>query len=466
MWPPADMHSTDETRSHQHRRIEHHARRLHAYDFFNLLTGDALLNQVDRHLPPHRERLYPPTETLSLFMAQTLNPDRACQPAVNRYAVDRHASGLAPCSTHTGGYCRARQRLPLEMVRSLAREAGQLIARQAQANWHWLGRPVKLVDGTTVTLPDTPMNQADYPQQSNQKPGLGFPIARWVGLLCAATGAVLDAAIGPYSGKMGSEQALFRDLLGSIAAGDLILADRYYCAYFVIAMLQAQGADVLFQQHQRRHTDFRKGRRLGTRDHIVAWVKPKTCPNWLTREQFDAFPDSLEVRELKVGHKVLVTTLLCAEQAPKKALGELYISRWSVELDLRNIKTTLGLERLHCKTPEMNKKELWVGLLAYNLIRLLMAESAKQADVLPRLLSFKHSLQLWLAWSHSGPPGVDEADLGVLYNLIAQQRVGDRPGRIEPRAIKRRAKPYPLLMKPRTKTREEVRRHGHPKKLK
>ena len=306
------MHSTHETPSHQQHRVEHHARHLHAYDFFNLLTGDALLERVDRHLPPHRERLYPPTETLSLFMAQTLNPDRACQHTVNRYAVDRIANGLKPCSTHTGGYCRARQRLPLEMIRSLAQETGLQISSQAQANWLWLGRPVKLVDGTTVTLPDTPKNQADYPQQSIQKPGLGFPIARWVALLCGATGAVLDAAIGPYSGKTGSEHALFRELLGSIAAGDLILADRYYCAYFVIALLQRQGADVLFQQHQRRHTDFRKGRRLGSRDHVVMWAKPKICPSWLSREQFDGFPETLEVRELKIGHKVLVTTLLCA----------------------------------------------------------------------------------------------------------------------------------------------------------
>lgn len=259
---------------------------------------------------------------------------------------------------------------------------------------------------------------------------------------------------------------MFRELLGSIAAGDLILADRYYCAYFVIASLQRQGADVLFQQHQRRHTDFRKGRRLGSRDHVVVWPKPKICPSWLSREQFEAFPESLEVRELKVGHKVLVTTLLCANQAPKKALSELYFSRWNVELDLRNLKTTLGLERLPCKTPEMNKKALWVGLLAYNLIRLLMAKSAKQADVLPRLLSFKHSLQLWLAWSHSGPPGFDEKNLAVFYDLIAQSRVGNRPGRIEPRAVKRRAKPYPLLVKPRHQARDHVRRKGHLKKLK
>lgn len=390
------MHITHESSPHQQRRVDHHARHLHAYDFFNLLTGSTLLDRVERHLPPHRERLYPPTDTLSLFMAQSLNPDRACQQVVNRHAVERIANGLKPCSTHTGAYCKARQRLPLEMARSLARETGQQIARQAQADWLWLGRAVKLVDGTTVTLPDTPMNQAKYPQQSIQKSGLGFPIARLVGLMCAATGAVLDAAIGPYSGKTGSEHALFRELLGSIAAGDLILADRYYCAYFVIALLQAQGADVLFQQHQRRLTDFRKGRRLGARDHVVAWVKPRICPGWLTREQYNAFPDTLEVREIKIDRKVLVTTLLCATQVPKKALGELYASRWNIELDLRNIKTTLGMERLHCKTPVMNEKELWTYLLAYNLIRLLMADSAQE----PRSCNntFPHGiLATWLA---------------------------------------------------------------------
>ena len=460
------MHDTYQSCSYQQRRVEHHARRLHAYDFFNLLTGSSLLAHVDQHLPVHRERLYPPTETLSLFMAQTLSPDHACQQVVNRYAVDRHANGLRPCSTHTGGYCKARQRLPVTMIHALIRETGHQIARRAPATWLWQGRRVKLIDGTTVSLPDTPMNQAKYPQPSNQKAGLGFPIARWVGLLCASTGAVLDAAIAPYSGKNASEHALFRELLGSITAGDLILADRFYCTYAVVALLQMRGADALFQQHQVRRTDFRKGRRLGPRDHVVSWVKPKRCPNWLPRELFDAFPQTLTVRELKVHNKVLVTTLLCATKAAKKAVGELYTSRWNVELDLRNIKTTLGLERLHCKTPAMNEKELWVCLLAYNLIRLLMAESAKQTDALPRLLSFKHSLQLWLAWRHSGPPGFDEANLRVLFDLIAQQRVGNRSGRIEPRALKRRPKAYPLLIEPRPLAREEVRRHGHSKKLK
>lgn len=203
------------------------------------------MDLVDQQLPPHRERLYSPTDTLSLYIAQALSPDASCQRVVNRHAVERVANGLAPCSTHTGAYCKARQRLPVAMVETLTQTTGQLIAAQAPAPWRWRGRRVKLVDGTTVTMPDTPANQERYPQQSNQKPGLGFPIARLVGLLCLATGAVLDAAMGPYSGKTGSEHALFRELMDRIVAGDLILADRYYCAYFVIALLRARGADVL-----------------------------------------------------------------------------------------------------------------------------------------------------------------------------------------------------------------------------
>lgn len=458
------MHNTRDFNRHQQRRISQHTHSLQSYDFFNLLTGPELLERVDQQLPPHRERLYSPTSTLSLFMAQALSPDPSCQHAVNQHAVERVANGLAPCSTHTGAYCKARLRLPLEMIKTLVHETGHLIAAQAPSAWLWQGRPVKLVDGTTVTMPDTAANQGRYPQQSNQKPGLGFPIARVVGLLCSTTGAVLDAAMGPYSGKTGSEHALFRQLMGGINPGDLILADRYYCAYFLIALLRAQGAEVLFQQHQRRKTDFRKGRRLGQKDHVVIWHKPKIRPDWLSQEQYDACPDTQEIRELKVKSKVLVTTLLSSTDTPKQALGDLYISRWNVELDLRNIKTTLGMEFLHCQTPEMNQKELWVYLLAYNLIRLLMLRSARHADVLPRQLSFKHTLQLWLAWSHNGPPGYEHVE--VLFVLIAQQRVADRPGRIEPRAIKRRPKPFPLLMKPRNRARAYVRRHGHPKKIK
>ena len=458
------MHSTHGLRCHQAKLIGRHARTLQSYDFFNLLTRPELLDLVDEQLPPHRERLYPPTETLSLFMAQTLSADASCQQAVNRHAVERIANGLHPCSTHTGAYCKARQRLPMAMVETLVRETGRLISEPVPAAWRWQGRPVKLVDGTTVTMPDTLENQACYPQQSNQKPGLGFPIARLAGLLCLATGAVLDTAMGPYSGKAGSEHALFRQLLRSVASGDVILADRYYCAYFIIALLQAHGADVVFQQHQRRLTDFRTGQRLGPKDHVVAWQKPKIRPGWLSPQQYAAMPDSLRIREVKVRSKVLVTTVLSPQHASRQALGELYDQRWQIELDLRNLKTTLGLETLSCKTPPMNEKQWWVALLAYNLIRLLMARSALLTHIRPRQISFKHALQLWLAWSHQGPP--DSEPIDSLLGLIAQQRVGHRPRRIEPRAVKRRPKPFPLLTQPRHLARRRVQQFGHPKKVK
>lgn len=458
------MHGNSRSRRYQQQRIRQQAQTIQSYDFFNLLTGPELLDLVEQQLPPHRERLFAPTETLSLFMGQALSPDASCQAVVNRHAVERLANGLTPCSTSTGAYCKARQRLPLTLMESLVRQTGMLMAMRAPTKWQWQGRPVKLLDGSTVTMPDTPDNQARYPQQSSQKPGLGFPIARVSALLCGATGAILDSAIGPYSGKAGSEHALFAELMGSLVAGDVLVADRYYCSYLIIALLQAQGVDVVFQQHQRRITDFRKGHKLGARDHLVVWEKPKRCPNWLSQQQYAALPDKQVIREVRVKSKVLVTSLLCPKHISKQALGDLYVQRWNVELDLRNIKTTLGLETLRCMTPQMNQKQWWISLLAYNLIRLLMLLSAKQADVLPRQLSFKHTLQLWLVWSHQRPQLDERFD--ILLALIAQQRVADRPGRIEPRAVKRRPKPFPLLIEPRHRARARVRRYGHPKKLK
>jgi hypothetical protein len=459
------MHTNRRSARLQRHRVRQRSHAIHSYDLFNLLTDSTLLDVVERELPSHRERLFPPTATLSMFMAQALNADASCQATVDRHAVERIANGLTPCSTATGAYCKARQRLPLAMVQPLLRHTGVLLADEAAAAWRWQGRAVKLVDGSTVTMADTAENQARYPQPKSQQPGLGFPIDRVVALLCLGTGAVLDTALGPYAGKEGSEHALFHALMMSIAAGDILLADRYYCSYLVIALLQEHGADVVFQQHQRRLTDFRKGRRVGPRDHVVTWSKPKVKPYWLSQERFDAVPETLRVRETHVGSKVLVTTLLSSTQASAQDLKTLYGQRWHIELDLRNIKTTLGLDRLVCKTPSMNEKQWWVGLLAYNLIRLLMLRSAKLADVLPRQLSFKHSVQLWLAWSQHGLPPND-ASIQCLLILIAQCRVGQRPGRIEPRALKRRPRPFPLLTQPRPIAREKVRRYGHPKKLK
>ena len=450
----------------QQARIQHYMRTSDVHSFTNLLDSPELLETNTR--PHERIRLFPATETLAMFMAQALKPDRSCQGIVNDTAVKRQLSDLPPCSTNTGAYCSARLRLPLNMVSSLVRKTGKLISEKSAVGWLWQERRVRLVDGTTVTMPDTPANQAKYPQQSAQKEGLGFPICRIVGVTCLSSGAVINAAMGDYKGKGSGEQALLRTLLDTFEKDDVVLGDAFYATYFLLAELALRGVDAVFEQHGARRlvTDFRRGKKLGSRDHLVILTKPKIRPEWMTPEQFAAAPATIVTRELDVGGRVLVTTLLCPETTPKSALKALYKRRWNVELDIRNIKTTMGMVTLSCKTPEMAEKEMWVYLLAYNLIRFLMLQSALLKDVLARMLSFKHVLQLWLAWSSATARSDEKENVATLLILISQKKVGKRPGRIEPRAIKRRPKPYPLLMQARAPARAKVRKFGHPKKLK
>ena len=461
------MHPNPSVRARQ-QRIGKHASNSDAYSFFNLLTGPELLGQVESLLPRHRERLFPPTETLSMFLAQALSADGSCQKAVNDVAVKRLAGGLPLCSTGTGAYCRARERLPVEMVCTLARYTGRWITARAPRPWGWRGRRVRLVDGTTVALPDTPANQAIYPQPRSQKPGLGFPLCRMVGLVCLGSGAVLNAAMGPCRGKGGDEQTLLRSVLDTLECADLLLGDALYATYFLLCALRERGIDAVFEQHgaRGRSTDFRCGQRLGQRDHLIVLPKPAIKPDWMAQADYEQAPDTLTVRELRTGGKTLITTLTCPKQTGKAALKSLYRARWHVELDLRNIKTTLGMATLSCQTPAMAIKEIWVYLLAYNLIRLMMAQAALLAHRLPRQFSFKHTVQLWIAWDRHANGTAHDDKLYGLFVLIAQQQVGDRPGRIEPRAIKRRPKPYPLLTKPRVIARAHVRKYGHPQKLK
>ena len=386
------------SRFQQHRDgIRQGVRQHSAVDFFNALTGPLLLELTEGHLPEHRERLFPPTETLSMFMAQALSADSSCQRAVDDAAVKRLIGGLPRCSSNTAAYCKARARLPQTMVSTLARHTGELVAGEVSDGWLWRGRRVLLTDGTTLSLVDTEDNQAAYPQPNSQREGLGFPKMRLLGLLCLASGALLDAAEGPCEGKGSDEQTLFRGLLDNLAAGDVLLGDAYFPTYFLLCELLRRGVDGLFEQYgaRKRSTDFRCGKRLGPKDHLIVWTKPKR-PDWMSPQQYADVPDTLTVRELCVGGKILVTTFLCQKDTPKGMLKALYWRRWQVELDVRNIKTTLGMEMLSCRTPAMAEKEIWVYLLAYNLIRLLMAQAALLADLLPRQLSFKHTLQLWI----------------------------------------------------------------------
>lgn len=445
----------------QQRRIEREISRVQATDFLNVLTGPELLERTEALLPEHRERQYPPTVTLSMFLKQALEQDRSCQKVVNGWIAQRVAEGLSPPSARTGAFSRARQRLPVQMVTALTHEVSALLCSRAPSGWRWRGRTVKLSDGTGISMPDTRANQSSYPQPCSQAEGVGFPLMRLTGVICLSTGAVLDVAMGPHAGKGSSELGLFRRLEELFCAGDVMLADALYCNYFLIARLQALGVDVLFEQHGSRTTDFRRGERLGARDHLVCWSKPKMRPEWMSRQEYAAAPAQLNVREVQVGSRVLVTTMLSHRAVCKGELGALYERRWNIELDFRNIKTTLGLEVLSCKTPQMSEKELWVYLLAYNLIRLLMAQAALQARVHPRQLSFKHTVQIWTEWVAQGLAGCASEHEEILLRTIGQLRVGNRPGRIEPRARKRRPKSYQWLKVPRRKARRQIRLHGY-----
>lgn len=450
--------------SRQQRQIAKHVEKVDANHFFNLLTSPRLLEWVEAHLPEHRERKFPPTVALAMFLGQVMSADGSCQNAVDEALVTRLLNGMEPGSASTSAYCQARVRVPESMISALARQTAALLNESTPQGWLWRGRHVKLVDGTTAAMPDTPQNQARFPQPEQQPAGTGFPLVRLVGVISLAHGAVLDAAMGAYQGKGTGEHGLFRKLTNCFVAGDVMLADGYFCSYFLIAQMQQRAVDVLFEQHGARITDFRRGEKLGVRDHRVSWKKPAR-PEWMSVEDYRGYPDEITVREVKVGKKVLVTTFLNPRRTPKGELGRLFWQRWNVELDLRNLKSTLGMERFSCKTPAMVEKEMWVYMLAYNLIRLLMAEAAHQAEALPRQLSFKHTLRIWVAWSARQFLSEAPEDTTGLFMLIAQIRVGDRPGRLEPRMIKRRPNRYTFLGAPRWKARRRIKRRGHAKKL-
>lgn len=452
----------------QQQDIKNHVRNSDLNIFFNVLNTPDLLSILEETQPSHRKRIYPPIATLSMYLTQTLQFDSSCQNIVNVAAINRMNAGLSIGSILTGGYCRARQRLPIKMVSSLVHKVGQFTESLIPKKWRWRDKRVHLIDGTTLTMPDTKENQAVYPQQSGQKPGLGFPICRVVGVLCLSSGTILNAAIGPYKGKGGSEQALLRQLLSTFNAGDLVIGDALYGSYFLLSALFHLRVDVVFEQLGARKStiDFNQGERLGSNDHLITLTKPKRKPEWMTEEEYEAHPNSLLIREVTVAGKVLITNLISPTAVPKADLKALYKKRWNIEVDLRNIKNTLGMGVLRCKTPEMNKKEIWVYFLAYNLIRLLMVQAALHAHLLPRQLSFKHSLQLWIAFSNHNDSNSSEAKKMSLFVLMSQRKIGNRPGRVEPRAVKRRPKPYPLLMKIRPLSQQEIRQNGHPKKLK
>jgi hypothetical protein len=432
--------------------------------FADVLSADAVDRALQAEHVSCRDCLYTPLVTLWAFLSQVLSPDGSLRLTVARVLAWLVGRGQPPCSAETGPYCKARQRLPEGLLRRLVQDTGQTLHQQAPTAWQWKGRRVKLVDGTTVSMPDTPANQAAYPQHTAQKAGIGFPIARLVVVFCLAVGTVLESAIGRYQGKQTGENVLFRTLWDSFAPGDVALGDRYFCSYFDIAGLLERGVDVVFRMHQARKVDFRRGRRLGRDDHVVVWDRPQR-PAWMDAGTYHQMPVAIVVRESRVrvaqpGFRtevlIVATTLLDAAWADKKDLADLYRRRWHAELDLRSLKVTLGMDVLRCQSPAMVRKEIWAHLLAYNLIRTVMAQAAHEHGVEPRQVSFTGALQTVSAFADTlllAQPEDLPGRYRALLEAIATHRVGDRPDRVEPRKRKRRPKHYPLLTVPRQQAR-------------
>jgi Transposase DDE domain len=454
---------------HQFQSLRNQLQQRGGLPFLNLLCPRLVAAMARRCNHRWRNRIYTPWITLSLFLSQVLSDDQSCADAVTRFQKYRADSRHDPVAPETGSYCEARNRLPEELTWELVRQTGQAIDQKAEGAWLFHGRPVKIADGSTVSMPDTQANQAAYPQPKSQAAGLGFPIARIVAIFSLAVGTVLEAAVGPYQGKETSELALLRQIQGQFQPGDIALVDRFLGSYWAIAAWQRQGVDVVARLHQCRKADFRRGQKLGPEDHIVTWPKPEQIPAWMSRTEYAAMPAELTLRETRirvrdkskrVRNLVVVTTLRDAKTYPAEELRSLFRQRWHAELDLRSLKAVMKMDVLRGQSPEMVRKEVAMHLLAYNLIRGLMAEAARVKELKPRQISFRGAQQTTRSFeqSHLYDPKRIEADLPRLIDLISRRRVGNRPDRYEPRAIKRRPKPHRLLRVPRAEARRQIAR--------
>ena len=397
------------------------------------------------------------------FLLQTLSDgkSRSCSTAVGRIAAFCLAVGKRLPDDDTGNYCRARNKLSIDALHELVVLVAKNTETIAPAQWLWKNKHhAKLVDGFTATMPDTAENQARFPQHGEQLPGCGFPIMRVCVVLSLATAMVVDAAFSEYKGKETGESALLRKMLSAFNPGDIAVFDRYCCSYMMLALFQQVGVHVCTRIHANRLTDFRYGKRLGKDDRLVTWQRPAR-PKWMSKEVYETIPKTMELRMVRYslvarGRRsksiTVVTTLVDPTEYSAAEIAELYGHRWNVELDIRHIKQTLNIDHFRCKSPEMVEREFWVTLLGYNLVRKVMAEAAYCCGVLPRRLSFTRTcshlldLRLWLM------DGL--ADATELLRYLGRLVVPDRPGRFEPRVLKRRRDRYPRMRIPRQKLKQ------------
>jgi len=425
--------------------------------FADSLSELSILDALQEHGVKYRDRLFSPVTTIWGFLSQVLSEDHSCRDTVSRIIAHRVAAGLKVCSPNTASYCNARVRLPTAVLRCLAKRTAQRLQDGLPEGWKWNGRNVYIADGSHVSMPDTAQNQASYPQPEVQRPGIGFPLARLTVLLSLATGACHDLAMAPYAGKGTGEKTLVRQLYDMLKPGDVVLADALFDDYFIAWELRQRGIELVARaQYQRVDTQTVQS---GPDGDVILWQRPNK-PHGMKGEQYRTYPKTLRMRQVSVDardkdnrveqFKVITTILDAAIDGGQ--IGALYERRWDGEVDIRSIKATMKMDVLRCKTPEMVRKEVWAHLLAYNLLRTVMAVAASENGIEPRQVSFKGAKQVVTAFApkiEAARPQGRAALIEAMLITIAYHRVGDRPGRWEPRARKRRPKPGFRLMQPR-----------------
>jgi hypothetical protein len=421
------------------------------------LSRASILAALDEHGVRFRDRLFNPITTIWGFLSQALSDDHGCRDAVARILAHRAAAGLELCSPNTASYCDARSRLPTAVLRTLAKDTAQQLQQSLPEAWKWNNRNVFIADGSHVSMPDTPENQAAYPQPVVQQEGIGFPLARLAVLLSLATGACHDLAIAPYAGKGTGETTLLRQMYGALSAGDVVVADALFDNYFLACELRQRGIELVARvQAERVGSRTIQSRPDGD---VIRWQRPNK-PRGMTGEQYRSYPKTLLMRQVSVDARdrdnraeqfEVITTILDAS-IDGSQIGELYERRWDGEVDIRSIKSTMKMDILRCKTPAMVQKEIWVHLLAYNLLRTVMAVAASESKAEPRKISFKGAKQALTAFApklEAARPEERARLVGVMLKAVGCHRVGNRPGRWEPRARKRRPKPSKRLNQPR-----------------
>lgn len=416
-----------------------------------------------------QDDIYSTQIVLWAFLAQVLREGKgaACAAAVADIGTYCQQMGLPVPSGDTGDYCRARAKLDPTALRRLVTASAEHLEQGADASWLWHGMHAKLVDGFTFTLLDTPANRQAFAPIKTQAPGVGLPIARACAIVSLATGAIQDIAIGPYAGKETGEPALLRTIWQALGEGDLAVFDSYFCSYMMLALLAGRGVQICTRLHPCRSSDVRRGQRLGEADHRVTWTRPARPP-WMAEELYAQIPQTLTLRELQFavtepGYRpesiTVITTLADPLAYPKQEIAALFGGRWNVELDIRVIKQTLHLDHVPCKSPAMVRVHLWVTLLAYNLIRQLMATAAAVHHKQPRQLGFTLACQTVLSSWMLLSTGVCRDARGLWQHALARiaaNEVAHRPGRIEPRVLKRRRHRYPLMQRCRQALRTEL----------